>query len=262
MNPNATATAPRQTRPDRARSLDLEAVKAKQRAVWSSGEYSVLGTTLQIVGEMLCEAVDLRSGERVLDVACGNGNAALAAARRFAEVTGVRPGSGAGGERTLARLQARRPDRSRQLDPSGLRRRSVQGRRLPRATAVRSAGAVPLGHRGAPGGFARCRGARDPLPAAPFHISLSIGIALARGLSNLVRPLSPRLRDSRSCWAGCTGGRADSASGTVQRLPRPDDGGAGRLPGDGRRRLKRALKKGMRSHGRETGHSHCGRRAR
>jgi SAM-dependent methyltransferase len=49
----------------------------------------VVGTTLQITGEALCEAVDLRSGERVLDVACGNGNAALAAARRFAEVTGV-----------------------------------------------------------------------------------------------------------------------------------------------------------------------------
>lgn len=69
--------------------LDLPAVKAKQQATWSSGDYSVVGTTLQITGEALCEAVDLRSGERVLDVACGNGNAALAAARRFAKVTGV-----------------------------------------------------------------------------------------------------------------------------------------------------------------------------
>lgn len=69
--------------------LDLAAVKAKQQAAWSSGDYSVVGTTLQIVGEALCEAVDLRSGERVLDVACGNGNAALAASRRFAHVTGV-----------------------------------------------------------------------------------------------------------------------------------------------------------------------------
>jgi ubiquinone/menaquinone biosynthesis C-methylase UbiE len=67
----------------------LAAVKAKQQATWSSGDYSVVGTTLQIVGEALCEAVDLRSAERVLDVACGNGNAALAAARRFAQVTGV-----------------------------------------------------------------------------------------------------------------------------------------------------------------------------
>jgi SAM-dependent methyltransferase len=68
---------------------DLAAIKAKQKAAWSSGDYSVVGTTLQIVGESLCEAVDLRSDERVLDVACGNGNAALAAARRFARVTGV-----------------------------------------------------------------------------------------------------------------------------------------------------------------------------
>src|SRR5262249_34088805 len=54
---------------------------------WSAGNYAVVGTTLQIVGERLCEAVDLRAGSRVLDVAAGNGNASLAAARRFAEVT-------------------------------------------------------------------------------------------------------------------------------------------------------------------------------
>jgi SAM-dependent methyltransferase len=65
---------------------DLAAVKTKQQAAWSSGDYAVVGTTLQIVGEMLCEAVDLRSNQRVLDVAAGNGNATLAAARRFAEV--------------------------------------------------------------------------------------------------------------------------------------------------------------------------------
>ena len=53
---------------------------------WGSGDYAVVGTTLQIVGEMLCEAVDLRGGQRVLDVAAGNGNATLAAARRFADV--------------------------------------------------------------------------------------------------------------------------------------------------------------------------------
>lgn len=69
--------------------LDLAAIKAKQQTVWSAGDYSVIGTTLQIVGETLCEAADVSTGERVLDVACGNGNAALAAARRFAEVTGV-----------------------------------------------------------------------------------------------------------------------------------------------------------------------------
>jgi SAM-dependent methyltransferase len=66
---------------------DYAMVKGRQKAAWSSGNYAVVGTTLQIVGEMLCEAVDLRSGENVLDVAAGNGNATLAAARRFAKVT-------------------------------------------------------------------------------------------------------------------------------------------------------------------------------
>ena len=66
---------------------DLGAVKVRQQAMWASGDFAVVGTTLQIVGETLCEAVDVRSGERVLDVAAGNGNATLAAARRFAQVT-------------------------------------------------------------------------------------------------------------------------------------------------------------------------------
>ncbi len=66
---------------------DLAAVKQRQQAAWASGDYAVIGTTLQIVGEHLCESVDLRAGERVLDVAAGNGNATLAAARRFAHVT-------------------------------------------------------------------------------------------------------------------------------------------------------------------------------
>ena len=66
---------------------DLSAVKAKQQAAWSAGDYAIIGRTLQIVGENLCEAANLRAGERVLDVAAGNGNATLAAARHFAEVT-------------------------------------------------------------------------------------------------------------------------------------------------------------------------------
>lgn len=65
---------------------DLDMIKSRQQAAWSSGDYAIVGTTLQIVGERLCEAVDLRSGQRVLDVAAGNGNATLAAARRFADV--------------------------------------------------------------------------------------------------------------------------------------------------------------------------------
>jgi SAM-dependent methyltransferase len=66
---------------------DFEAVKTRQQATWASGDFAVIGTTLQIVGESLAEAVDIRAGERVLDVAAGNGNATLAAARRFAHVT-------------------------------------------------------------------------------------------------------------------------------------------------------------------------------
>src|SRR5881394_3079267 len=66
---------------------DYEAVKRKQQASWSSGDFGQVGVRLQIVGEMLCEAADVHAGERVLDVAAGNGNASLAAARRFAQVT-------------------------------------------------------------------------------------------------------------------------------------------------------------------------------
>jgi SAM-dependent methyltransferase len=66
--------------------LDLEALKARQQGAWSSGDYAVVGTTLQIVGEQLCEALDVRSGQKVLDVAAGNGNASLAAARRWCDV--------------------------------------------------------------------------------------------------------------------------------------------------------------------------------
>src|SRR4029077_1894659 len=62
---------------------DLATLKTKQQAAWASGDYAVVGTTLQIVGEELCEALDLRSGQKVLDVAAGNGNATLAAARRW-----------------------------------------------------------------------------------------------------------------------------------------------------------------------------------
>jgi len=65
---------------------DLAALKARQHGAWSSGDYAIVGTTLQLVGEELCEALDIRSGQKVLDVAAGNGNATLAAARRWCEV--------------------------------------------------------------------------------------------------------------------------------------------------------------------------------
>jgi SAM-dependent methyltransferase len=66
---------------------DLAAIKSRQQAAWSSGDYAIVGSTLQIVGEELCEAMDIKAGSKVLDVAAGNGMASLAAARRWCEVT-------------------------------------------------------------------------------------------------------------------------------------------------------------------------------
>ncbi|MBK1880521.1 class I SAM-dependent methyltransferase [Pelagicoccus mobilis] len=77
----STTTAPSSITPDYA------AIKAKQNIAWGSGDYSVVGVTLQIVGERLCEALDIRSNQTLLDVAAGNGNVSLAAARRYAKVT-------------------------------------------------------------------------------------------------------------------------------------------------------------------------------
>ncbi len=68
---------------------DLTTIKGRQQKAWSSGDYGKVGITLLVMGELLCEAVDLHPGQRVLDVACGNGNASLAAARRFCEVVGI-----------------------------------------------------------------------------------------------------------------------------------------------------------------------------
>jgi ubiquinone/menaquinone biosynthesis C-methylase UbiE len=73
---------------DTAMPVDrFPAIKSRQQALWASGDYAVIGATLQIVGELLSEAADVRAVHRVLDVAAGNGNATLAAARRFARVT-------------------------------------------------------------------------------------------------------------------------------------------------------------------------------
>jgi ubiquinone/menaquinone biosynthesis C-methylase UbiE len=65
---------------------DFETIKSRQQAAWATGDYAVIGTTLQLVGESLCEAVDVRAGQRVIDVAAGTGNATLAAARRGCDV--------------------------------------------------------------------------------------------------------------------------------------------------------------------------------
>ena len=69
--------------------LDLATIKERQRLAWTSGDYAMFGTALLIMSELLCEAVDLRPGQKVLDVATGSGNTALAAARRFGETTGI-----------------------------------------------------------------------------------------------------------------------------------------------------------------------------
>ncbi len=74
---------------EQSQTPSLSEIKESQRQTWASGDYAMLGTTLLIISELLCEAVDLRSGQRVLDVATGSGNTALAAARRFCDVTGV-----------------------------------------------------------------------------------------------------------------------------------------------------------------------------
>ncbi len=70
-------------------AVDLNMVKARQQKSWSSGDYAIIGATLIVISEELCEAVDLHAGQSVLDVATGSGNTAIAASRRFCEVTGV-----------------------------------------------------------------------------------------------------------------------------------------------------------------------------
>src|SRR5437764_6626436 len=85
---NATSVSVKQaTQPGTAIGSDLNALKIRQQAAWSSGNYAVVGATLQIVGEQLCETLNLKPGSKVLDVAAGNGMASLAAARRWANVT-------------------------------------------------------------------------------------------------------------------------------------------------------------------------------
>ena len=83
----ATLATAKPAQPDATTVIaDFGAMKTRQQAAWSSGNYAVVGTTLQIVGEELCEALDLRAGRKVLDVAAGNGMASLAAARRWCDV--------------------------------------------------------------------------------------------------------------------------------------------------------------------------------
>jgi ubiquinone/menaquinone biosynthesis C-methylase UbiE len=85
--PMAAQTAIAATQDSTPLAPDLAALKTRQQAAWSSGNYAIVGATLQIVGEELCEALDLKAGSKVLDVAAGNGMASLAAARRWCDVT-------------------------------------------------------------------------------------------------------------------------------------------------------------------------------
>lgn len=106
-----------------APSPDFETIKTRQQATWAAGDFGRIGVTLQIVGESLCEAVDLRASDRVLDVAAGNGNASLAAARRFADVVST--------------------DYVPELLEQGRRRAEAEG--LPMLTRVADAENLPFG---------------------------------------------------------------------------------------------------------------------
>lgn len=74
---------------DQPQALNLSAIKDRQQKTWTSGDYARIGNTLVVMGELLCEAVDLHAGDKVLDVATGSGNTAISAARRFCDVTGI-----------------------------------------------------------------------------------------------------------------------------------------------------------------------------
>ena len=86
MTSHSTAAATTTPSRNPGEDIDFDTVKQRQQSTWASGDYAIIGATLQIVGELLAEAADIRADERVLDVAAGNGNASLAAARRFAQV--------------------------------------------------------------------------------------------------------------------------------------------------------------------------------
>jgi len=87
MTSDTTVIYPHSLLSERPTKRYLEAVKTRQRSIWAGGDIGRIGVLPQAVGESLCEAVELRAGEKVLDVAAGHGNASLAAARRYAEVT-------------------------------------------------------------------------------------------------------------------------------------------------------------------------------
>ena len=166
--------------------------------MWASGDFAVIGTTLQIVGETLCEAVDLRAGERVLDVAAGNGNATLAAARRFAEVTSTDyvPALLEGGRR---RAEAAGPRRARSRRPTPRRCRTSDGELRRRALDVRRdvrARSSALGQR-------NCCACAVPAAASGWRTGRPTGF-----IGELFRAVAPaRAAACRACSRRCSGAR-------------------------------------------------------
>ena len=218
-----------------AEQADLQALKARQRAAWSSGDYAIVGTTLQVVGEELCEALDVRSGQRVLDVAAGNGNVSLAAARRWCEVVATdyvpelldRARERAAAERLeLAFREADAealpfPDASFDVvastfgvmfTPNQEAAASEMARVCADRRAVRRV--HDLGHVG----------------AAPLRVSLPFASALAGGLPELLRPAPQDLRGARSCTPGGTRARSDEADRSAQPGERRLHGRSRRIP--------------------------------
>jgi SAM-dependent methyltransferase len=74
---------------DNSNAVNIDAITARQKETWATGDFHQIARQNVCMGEALCEAVDPHAGERVLDIACGSGTAALIAARRYCDVTGI-----------------------------------------------------------------------------------------------------------------------------------------------------------------------------
>ena len=256
---DTSAAIASQDRPAAAQP-DLKAIKARQQAAWSSGDYAVVGTTLQIVGESLCEALDLRAGQKVLDVAAGNGNVSLAAARRWCDVvsTDYVP---ALLERGRERAAAERlPIDFREADAEALPFADAsfdavvstfgvmftpdQDRAAAEMVRVcRPGGKIGLanwtpegfigqlfkGHPGAAGRALRAARELGQVGATRLRVPLPLARPLARGVPDLVRPAAQGLLGARAGWAGHPRERRAGPDRPVQPGRRRHDGGARRV---------------------------------
>lgn len=72
-----------------SQSVDYQTITQRQRATWATGDFNVISRLTMPMSEALVQAADPRAGQRILDIACGSGNAALVAGRRFCDVTGI-----------------------------------------------------------------------------------------------------------------------------------------------------------------------------